>query len=99
LNVIERRRAHEPLGEDLRAGTRSPDESWEREDASVRVQAALMDLSPDHRQVLVLRHFADLSYRDIAEALDINEKTVKSRLFSARRTLHDVLIRRGVVAS
>ena len=38
-----------------------------------------------------MRHRAELSYREIAEALEIPEKTVKSRLFSARRLLAEAL--------
>lgn len=51
------------------------------------LQAALMGLSEGDRQVIVLRHFAELSYADIAEALGLAEKTVKSRLHEARQRL------------
>ena len=41
------------------------------------------ELPAGHRQVLALRFYADLPVRDIAEALDIPEGTVKSRLHAA----------------
>jgi DNA-directed RNA polymerase specialized sigma24 family protein len=40
----------------------------------------------------VLRHFAGQSYEEIAAALDIPEKTVKSRLYSARQRLGELLL-------
>jgi RNA polymerase sigma-70 factor, ECF subfamily len=44
-------------------------------------------LAVDHRAVVVLKHFANLSNAEIAEALDVPEGTVRSRLFHAIRAL------------
>lgn len=62
------------------------------------IQDALMHLTPDYRMVLILRHYHDLSYQEIATTLEIPEKTVKSRLFSARQEMKDLLQRRGVMS-
>jgi len=56
------------------------------------VQAALLELSIEYREVVVLRHFTDLSYDDIATTLGIPAKTVKSRLYSARQQLGALLV-------
>jgi RNA polymerase sigma-70 factor (ECF subfamily) len=48
-------------------------------------------LNARDREILALRHFQDLSYKDIASALSIPEGTVMSRLFHARRRLRDEL--------
>lgn len=48
-------------------------------------------LSERDREILALRHFQELSYREIAHALSIPEGTVMSRLFHARRHLRDHL--------
>jgi len=48
-------------------------------------------LSARDREILALRHFQELSYKDIAQALSIPEGTVMSRLFHARRRLRDEL--------
>ena len=56
-------------------------------DLGARVRGALDDLSPDHRAVLVLRHYQDLSYEQIAEVLELPDSTVKSRLYEARERL------------
>ena len=60
-------------------------------EAHEQIQAALLALTPEYREVVVLRHFADLSYEEISEAIGVPEKTVKSRLFSARKRLGEIL--------
>jgi RNA polymerase sigma-70 factor (ECF subfamily) len=52
---------------------------------------AIEDLSTDYRIVIQLRHFEELPYKDIAHILNIEEKTVKSRLYSARIQLREKL--------
>ena len=51
----------------------------------------MMKMTTDDRLVLTLRHFSECSYQEIAQILDLDEKTVKSRLFEARRRLRDML--------
>jgi RNA polymerase sigma-70 factor (ECF subfamily) len=55
------------------------------------IEAALHSLSAEHRQVIVLRHFGELSYEEIGEALGLPVKTVKSRLYTARQQLAERL--------
>jgi RNA polymerase sigma-70 factor (ECF subfamily) len=55
-----------------------------------------MTLKPDFRSVIVLRHFLECSYQDMAEILSLPEKTVKSRLFAARQLLAEALRKDGV---
>ena len=57
-----------------------------------QVQAALLQLTPEYRAVVVLRHFAGLSYDEMADALGVPAKTVKSRLYSARQRLGELLL-------
>jgi RNA polymerase sigma-70 factor, ECF subfamily len=60
------------------------------------VQAALMVLAFEYRVVIVLRHFNDFSYQEMSEILEIPEKTVKSRLFTARTLLRSILSGKGI---
>ena len=55
------------------------------------VQAALGRLSPQHHRVVVLRYFAELSLREVAETLGVPEGTVKSRLSRALSHLKEEL--------
>lgn len=52
---------------------------------------AFKTLSAHDREILALRHFKELSYKDISTALGIPQGTVMSRLFHARRRLRDGL--------
>jgi len=77
--------------------TSTPERVLSRSELNDVIQAALMSLGIDYRAVIVLRHFLDCSYSDIGEILEIPEKTVKSRLFTARSLLRKSLSRKGVL--
>jgi RNA polymerase sigma-70 factor (ECF subfamily) len=96
LNLKSRRPALLRLDERL-ASSGSPYQAAEAHETSDRVQAGLLKLAPEQREVVVLRHFAELSYRDISAALGVPEKTVKSRLYAARQRLGQILLSEGVV--
>jgi RNA polymerase sigma-70 factor (ECF subfamily) len=68
-----------------------PEADCSASEDTARVHRALGRLAADHRVVVVLRHFHDLSYTEMAALIGIPEKTVKSRLFSARRELRLLL--------
>ncbi len=57
---------------------------------------AIERLTMDYQMVIVLRHFHDFSYEEMAEVLSVPEKTVKSRLFTARQQLKDILSEKGI---
>ena len=65
----------------------SPEADLHRRELKERVWRALAGLPPEKREIIVLRDFHDLSYRDIAQVLDIPIGTVMSRLHGARRQL------------
>ena len=65
----------------------APDMSDSETTAWDRLSTAMAQLSPDHYEILRLRYFGDLSYREMAEALAIAPGTVMSRLHLARKAL------------
>ena len=91
LNVNRDRRSEEPLDR-YAAGMGSPFDTALDSERVVQINMALEQLTPEYRAVVVLRHFAGQSYGEIAEALSIPEKTVKSRLYSARQQLGEMLL-------
>lgn len=64
-----------------------PAAALERAEVRRRLARAIEALPPHEREVLVLREFEGLSYREIAQALEMPVGTVMSRLYSARHRL------------
>lgn len=73
----------------------SPQRELERKEAHEALQRGLTSLSPEHRQVLLLREIQGLSYTEIAQCLGLEEGTVKSRIARARLSLKDYLQKTG----
>jgi len=74
-----------------RAEVSSPERSAVRAETRARVQRAIERLADREREVLVLKEFEGLRYREIAELLGIPIGTVMSRLYTARRHLAEAL--------
>lgn len=94
INLLRRNRREEPLGDEVEIpGPATADPEWQCSNGQIsdRIQRALMSMKEDDRVVLTLRHFSDCSYREIGQILELEEKTVKSRLFEARRRLSELL--------
>jgi RNA polymerase sigma-70 factor (ECF subfamily) len=65
----------------------SPARSAETVERSAAVRKAVLALPPDLRQVVVMKEFEELTFQQIADALEIPLSTVKSRLYTALRQL------------
>jgi RNA polymerase sigma-70 factor (ECF subfamily) len=91
INVLDRRRRLEPISGDEIDERLGAEDEVESEQSAQRVQRALMTIKPEYRAVIVLKHFLELSYEDIGLVLELPERTVKSRLFTARQLLKDAL--------
>ncbi|MDR3277672.1 MAG: sigma-70 family RNA polymerase sigma factor [Oscillospiraceae bacterium] len=100
----KKRAGETPLSLDAEEGGAEadiPDARGNPEDALLRRETrALLDrglgtLPPGHREVLLLREAAGLSYAEIAETVGVPEGTVKSRIARARRSLAEFLNQNG----
>lgn len=97
INLHHRNRNLQSLEDEDIAGVSNPEEDVDANKLSRIIQAGLMELQDDYRTVVVLRHFSDMSYRDISVVLRIPEKTVKSRLYSARQLMKARLAEQGLI--
>jgi RNA polymerase sigma-70 factor, ECF subfamily len=97
LNFLEKRRRarqvsihpkdDDSFGIPLPDGAMGPTEKAEDREVAQEIWKAMDDLSLQHREIILLRHFQDLDYASIAEVLEIPIGTVMSRLFHARKKL------------
>lgn len=98
----ERVRRHESLDAWLEQGhpeaadpSADPATDAEQADLRRRIWRAISQQTATHREILVLRDYHDLSYREIADVLSIPQGTVMSRLHAARKSLRDILVMEG----
>lgn len=96
INFIKGRRPTQPLDETRPSTAPGPEMLADADRYSRELMRAMEGLSADYRSVLTLKYFLDCRYQEIAEILSLPEKTVKSRLYSARRLLKEALERDGV---
>jgi RNA polymerase sigma-70 factor (ECF subfamily) len=99
LNFVQRRRRHSQLDDRLPAAGPTPDDELASSELGDHIQGALMALNAEYRQVIVLRHFHNLSYAEISHVIGVPEKTVKSRLFTARQQLGERLRQHRMTSS
>ncbi len=93
INAAKRRRPVESIDSRVdqpmdRSASRFAENDTDRE-----IQFGLLQLSPEDRALVLLKHFEGFSYADIGYIMDISDKTVKSRLYTARQRLRAVLER------
>lgn len=85
----------EPQELDVADDRFDPVQSLERAELRRAVQRGLASLPEDYRRILMLRELSGLSYAEIGQVLRLEEGTVKSRLFLARKKLCDFLRKDG----
>ena len=76
---------------DQKPGDEAPDAAAARREQRRKIDQALETLPEHHRKIVVLSDLEGLSYREIADTLEIPMGTVMSRLHNARKRLRDAL--------
>jgi len=96
INFLEQRKRYDVLTD--REVSQEPlvEDQVDASDRVEKLETAILELSTEYRIVIVLRHFHDLSYDEMGRILDLPEKTVKSRLFTARQLLKEILLKAGL---
>lgn len=83
------------LGLDVQDPAPTPQEQAESKSLREAVRWGLGELSGEHRRILLLREYQELSYEEIAGRLNVDLGTVKSRLSRARGALRKILLKSG----
>ncbi len=79
-------------------GVTDPSAALERDECRRVIRNALRTLSPEQREVLVLKEFEGLKFKEIADILGCPESTVKSRMYYGLTALKSELSRQGIEA-
>lgn len=80
----------------LESNAPSPEILRQRSEWRDEIQKIVSKLSPNYRELVILRHSQDMSYDEIAEITNLPLGTVKNRLFRAREIMREMLIERGI---
>lgn len=86
----------ETLLESLVDPAATPHEELVMDDMQQQVLRLIDQLSDEHREVLRLTYFEDLSVKEVADLLGISENTVKTRMFYARKRMAQLLEKAGI---
>jgi RNA polymerase sigma-70 factor (ECF subfamily) len=99
FNIVRDRRRRGNILESMPKITETDADQLEQvfsDERQTNIMVAMERLTEDHREILTLRYYSDLSYVEIAEVLGIKLGTVMSRLSRAKTRLMEVLDEVGV---
>ena len=80
-----------PLSETMGSAEPGPEASYAAAESRRAIDGALAELSPEQREVFLLRHYSGMSFREIAGALGVPIGTVLARASRAAAKLRDKL--------
>lgn len=95
LKLVEARRPLAAIDAEAHSSDSNPEILYGTTESGEFLERALHELTSDQRTAIVLKHILGFSYSEISELVDVPEKTVKSRLFTARQRLRTVLLEKG----
>lgn len=96
INARKRSRETVELGERAAEGQEKTDSAVLEMDREEQIGKALMELTPENRAIVILRHYQEFSYREIAFIMDLTESKIKARLYTARQQLGRILLSKGI---
>lgn len=100
VDFLRREKRHENTVElaerpEINDEENQPEQIMEKHGDREAVAAAMQELTPEYREILLLRYMQELDYDEIATVLKLPAGTVKSRLNRAKAQLKEILLRQG----
>ena len=98
LNMIRRKKTSDQykhqvkISTDIKSDSHNPSALFDRKEDRKRIWHALHELSPEFREILVMKYFQDKRYDEISKILSIPRGTVMSRLYYARKAFREIYI-------
>lgn len=95
INTIRKRDRHREtpiaIREDILGTEKDPLEGVLKKEDEAMLERALMKLETEDKNILVLRYFHDMSYKDIGDMLGMRAKAVDMRLYRIKKKLREVI--------
>jgi RNA polymerase sigma factor (sigma-70 family) len=85
-----------PQWENSSIRNENPERQYQQAELSDILQKSLMQLSAEQREVVIMKEFEGLKFREIAEVLNISENTVKSRMYYGLDGLKKILEKNNI---
>ncbi|WKK83536.2 RNA polymerase sigma factor [Marivirga arenosa] len=85
-----------PVWEVSKPREHNPEQTYLRSELGGILNKCLQQLSKDQREVLIMKEYEGLKFREIAEALNVSENTVKSRLYYAFSHMRKLLAKENI---
>lgn len=74
----------------------NPERNYQQLELEEALISALGELKEEQRSVVIMKEYEGLKFKEIAEALDTSENTVKTRLYTGLRNLKDILMKDNI---
>jgi RNA polymerase sigma-70 factor (ECF subfamily) len=97
LNFLKQQKKMIEMPVNMPLTDEGPDHAIAHKEEREQIRRALMEIEPKYRILIILKHFQNFSYAQIAEVMNLPVKTIKSRLYSARQKLGQILVRNGMI--
>ena len=94
--VWNREAESSPVWESSARRQDNPERRLQHAELSDILHQALLELNPDQREIVIMKEYEGLKFREIAEVLNISENTVKSRMYYGLDTLRKILERKNI---
>ena len=97
INFGKKKKNVEQINENHSSVEHDPSKIYDDNVLGENIIDALMELEMIYRLPVVLKHFLEYSYKELSYLLGVPEKTVKSRLFTGRQLLKNLLVNKRVL--
>lgn len=96
INHVKKHKHNDTIIDENVPDTDNPENIFQKKELEDLIQRVLMKLDPKYRILIVLCQLQNCSYEEAGQILKIDEKKVKSRLFTGRQLMKDLLIKEGI---
>ena len=74
----------------------NPERQYQQQEVSDLLQQCLLEMSTEQREVVIMKEFEGLKFREIAEVMNLSENTVKSRMYYGLESLRKILEKKNI---